>query len=295
MCSKGKIEKPCLLCSKPTQNEKYCSWDCQHASQIKRIVRSCKYCSKEFNVSPCIVARGEGHGRFCSKPCRGAFIRKPKQVREKIPKPTKKTNDCKNCGEKCIKMFCNESCYHAHRRKTKGSSNVTINCKNCGRERQVLASQYNLGYGRYCNHSCWSQYRAKNENMYSNSKGGKREDLNNMYFRSSWEANYARVLNYIKDRGEIQSWEYEPETFVFHNIKRGTTSYLPDFKITYPDGRIEYVEIKGFMDTRSKTKLNRMAKYYPNATIVLIQNKEYQRLCQEYSNKVNWEFGRKGY
>ena len=31
---------------------------------------------------------------------------------------------------------------------------------------------------------------------YTRGKGGKRKDLDNVYFRNSWEANYARFLNY---------------------------------------------------------------------------------------------------
>ena len=35
-------------------------------------------------------------------------------------------------------------------------------------------------------------------NPYSRTKSGKRKDLNNTYFRSSWEANIARFYNYLK-------------------------------------------------------------------------------------------------
>ena len=45
-----------------------------------------------------------------------------------------------------------------------------------------------------------------------------------IYFRSRWEANYARYLQWLKDRGEIVDWEYEPETFWFEKIKRGVRS-----------------------------------------------------------------------
>ena len=47
----------------------------------------------------------------------------------------------------------------------------------------------------------------KNKNLYSNAKGGIRTDLN-AYFRSTWEANYARILNY-----ESIEWKYEAKTF----------------------------------------------------------------------------------
>ncbi len=104
-------------------------------------------------------------------------------------------------------------------------------------------------------------------------KGGKRPDLDNRYFRSSWEANYARYLNLLVSQIEIVAWEYEPDTFEFHNIKRGTRFYKPDFKVylfPFPDGGYEYHEVKGYMTPKSKTQLKRMAKYYPNEKIVII-------------------------
>lgn len=89
------------------------------------------------------------------------------------------------------------------------------------------------------------------------------------YFRSRWEANYGHYLEWLKTRGEVTSWLHEPETFWFEGIRRGTTNYLPDFKVTFPDGRIEFHEVKGWMDDRSKTKIRRMAKYHPKVVLVV--------------------------
>jgi hypothetical protein len=88
--------------------------------------------------------------------------------------------------------------------------------------------------------------------------GGKRN-----YYRSMWEANYARYLEYLKRHHLIMDWEYEPVTFWFESIKRGVRSYKPDFRVTDSDGAVVYHEVKGFMDTKSATKLKRMSKYYP--------------------------------
>lgn len=108
------------------------------------------------------------------------------------------------------------------------------------------------------------------EGMYSRSASGKRADLSDRYFRSSWEANYARFLNWLIERGEIVSWEYECQVFWFEAIKRGTRSYTPDFKVTFPDNHHEWHEVKGWMDQKSRTKLTRMAKYYPAERVVVI-------------------------
>lgn len=89
--------------------------------------------------------------------------------------------------------------------------------------------------------------------------GGQRK-----YFRSMWEANYARYLQYLKKMGHIKNWEHEPQTFWFHAIKRGTITYLPDFKITRNDDTHYWVEVKGYMDSKSQTKIKRFKKYYPD-------------------------------
>lgn len=96
------------------------------------------------------------------------------------------------------------------------------------------------------------------------------------YYRSRWEANYARYLEWLKGIGEIKAWEHEPDVFWFEKIKRGCVSYLPDFKVTENDGSIAYHEVKGWMDARSKTKIRRMAKYYPEVKLIVIDAKPYK-------------------
>lgn len=110
------------------------------------------------------------------------------------------------------------------------------------------------------------------------------------YFRSRWEANYARYLEWLKSLKQIVGWEHEPETFWFDGVKRGVVSYLPDFRVTCNDGSIEYHEVKGWMDARSKTKLKRMAKYHPKVKLVLIDAKAYKSLEKDVKSVVRgWE------
>ena len=76
-----------------------------------------------------------------------------------------------------------------------------------------------------------------------------------MNFRSNWEANFARILNAY----QIQ-FEFEPKVFTFP-IKRGTKGYTPDFYFPKTD---EWVEIKGYLDDKSKIKIKRFKRYYPD-------------------------------
>lgn len=100
------------------------------------------------------------------------------------------------------------------------------------------------------------------------------------FFRSKWEANYARYLHFLEQRKDIQKWEYEPETFWFENIKRGIRSYLPDFRVTTKNGNIEYHEVKGWMDSRSKTQLNRMRIYHPSIKLIVIDSSQYKSISK---------------
>lgn len=102
------------------------------------------------------------------------------------------------------------------------------------------------------------------------SSAGRAPDLGDRYFRSRMERNYARYLNLLQDNGQIKGWRYEPTTFWFRGIQRGTVSYKPDFEVTMPDGSVEFHETKGWLDDKSRVKLRRMAKYHPTVKIVLI-------------------------
>lgn len=127
-------------------------------------------------------------------------------------------------------------------------------------------------------------------------KGGWREIGGiNKYYRSRWEANYARYLEMLKVSEKIKSWAHEPVTFWFEAIKRGTRSYLPDFFVIGNDDSEVYHEVKGWMDDRSKTKLKRMAKYYPEITIQLIEKKEYMAIGKDFAALIpDWEYDAKG-
>jgi len=74
-------------------------------------------------------------------------------------------------------------------------------------------------------------------------------NYNGMYYRSKKEAGYAQHLDILMkaddEKERVVEWEYEPTIEVICNGKRVFT-YKIDFKVTYGDGRIEYIEVKGF-------------------------------------------------
>lgn len=134
-------------------------------------------------------------------------------------------------------------------------------------------------------------------NTYSRCAGGYRADLPGPYFRSSWEANYARYLNLLQKMGVVESWEYEPETYWFGGVKRGVMSYKPDFRVKYRNDPIPVtVEVKGWVTPKDRTKWRRMAKYHPSVKLEIVAEKQYRAIAQKWASAIpNWERGVRGY
>lgn len=103
------------------------------------------------------------------------------------------------------------------------------------------------------------------------------------YFRSKWEHDYALYLELLKKHKKIKSWRHEPKTFWFEAIKRGTRSYLPDFCVTENDGSVIWHEVKGFLDSKSKTKLKRMKKYFPEEKLYLVREAQIKEIRKKFS------------
>lgn len=134
--------------------------------------------------------------------------------------------------------------------------------------------------GSLVNHRPYTTWKSGWRNI-----GGK-----DVFYRSRWEANYARYLEWLKQTKQIKSWKHESKVFWFEGIKRGCVSYLPDFKVITNENKEEFHEVKGWMDDRSKTKIKRMAKYHPDVKLIIVKEKEYIKLEKEFFDKIDgWE------
>jgi hypothetical protein len=91
-------------------------------------------------------------------------------------------------------------------------------------------------------------------NSYQYTKTGYRKDID-MNVRSSWEANLVRVMKLYKI-----DFQFEPRVFSYP-VKRGTKGYTPDFFLVRNS---EWIEVKGYLDDKSKIKLKRFKRYYPD-------------------------------
>ena len=211
-------------------------------------------------------------------------------------KPKIKVN-CDNCGKEMLRKpsqtgfahhFCNKKCRAEWEKGTKKVPRAQ--CPTCGKMFYLapcLKKRSKSGLN-FCSYKC----RAITINPPRHSRGriGKREDLGNILFRSTWEANFARYLNHIKSQGIVREWFFENDKFNLgiYGI------YIVDFKVIYSDGQTIYYEVKGVMDKRSEKKINAFRILYPNKKLILVMGKEMKIIGSVYHKILKgWEYGSK--
>ena len=104
------------------------------------------------------------------------------------------------------------------------------------------------------------------------SKSGYREDLGH-FVRSTWEANFARVLNYLEVK-----YQYEPKRF-----QTPYGSYCPDFYI--PKWKT-FVEIKGY-ETNSYKQPDKIKYLKKNGVkLCVVRINKYLHIIKLVKNKI---------
>ena len=268
---------------------RFCSFRCRSAGrETPSANATCKGCGVLFHVKPSHLLNGKGRS-FCSDAC---------QQRAH----GMKTATCNKCGQyyeyypsRKTPEYCSRKCAAEASRKPM----IELACVNCGVLFKRLPSvlfKRTKSPGSFCSNRCKHAFMSASSITVAGvprgtraTRGGLRPDIG-IYVRSSWEANYARYLNWLIGIKQIDSWEYEPDTFEFTTIRRGSRFYTPDFKVIGNDGLVEYHEVKGYMDGRSATKLKRMAKYYPDIKIIVIGKEMYADLRKRVAQMIDgWE------
>lgn len=94
-------------------------------------------------------------------------------------------------------------------------------------------------------------------------------------FDSAKEAEYYIYLVYLKRIGQVVDFELQPKFLLQDTLrKNGVThkkiTYKADFKVVYPNGQTQIIDIKGFetKDFRIKQKL--FEQRYPEHTLTLL-------------------------
>lgn len=236
-------------------------FDFQYKKEIRRCAR--KECGKEFKVIP------SDKKIYCSKSCSCKVNNKTrvplsKETRKRISKTLKRR-----------KLLGIES-------PLKGAikvARIKIICKNPKCQKPFLIERWMKS--KFCSNSCAMAVIGGRPTSprASRGKAGIRIDINkSIYFYSRWEANVARLLNYLGI-----SWIYQPKSF---NLV--TQNYTPDFYL--PEFNV-YIEVKNFLWKYSKIRDRKFRNLYPDIRLILLLKKEYLKLEDKYSKYIkNWEY-----
>lgn len=285
--------------------------------QNKRIKRSaakniaCFVCGRRFHAPPTQIRRSKSGNLTCSFTCRGVTKTGTGNVNWK----PKAGGTCLTCHKPFAMhacrvgrtKYCSKLCMQTHPKKESPPSpklspswkphnwrggNIERSCDGCGEMYIAKRSALTKGQGKCCSHRCWGKIMVIRQGgkIHTNARGGKRADLQDQYFRSSWEANWARYLNWLVSLHVILKWEYEPQTFEFMPIKKGNRFYTPDFKVYENNGSYAWHEVKGWMDDTSRVKLERMSRYYPQEKVIVIDKLQYQAVAKKVKRLITgWE------
>lgn len=168
-----------------------------------------------------------------------------------------------------------------------------VKCTKCSKPLFYLPAGYDMGVDIVCvecadgkspkKKSTKKKVTQTASQRFANVRKGKREDLGDDSFRSSSEANFARILKYLG-----VDYKFEQRTFFFHDYKVRPFQYTPDFEIVANENEFwspGWIEVKGYMDSASRNKLKRFKKCYPEEaakmTVVLHKNKQAVEFCKK--------------
>jgi len=266
-------------------NSKFCSYTCNAKAKSERAERSrpvkkCACCGKWFRRNKKCSATQWASIQYCSRKCSGQAHRindgmsKGERYRRRNGSLKQGTHEWKEL----IRARTSEAMMRPDIQRKIRAQRSPLSDEHRSKISKELTGRMPKNMNQVPTNSCYAHIQRGN---YDCSKGSH-------YFRSKWEANNALFLDYLITKGEIVSWDYESRTFVFDKINFGTRSYTPDFEVTLPNGTIEYHEVKGHMDSRSKTKLKRMLKYYPEIKLVLIDRIFYMDLCKKVGKLLSF-------
>ena len=254
--------KNCEQCNKEIitfkagmKNKRYCSLECKqlHIKNNKMVTKICKWCEKKFET--------HNNSRFCSTSCGSKNSAKEMEFGSKVRPKVVWNKGLNNTDERIQKSVDKQKkTFAKHMSEDKiimyfTGKKLTDKHKN----KVSLGNTIAILEGR--------------KPHLPKFKGGIREDLGH-YVRSSWEANFARILKYLNR-------EYKHEK-IFFELSNGTR-YIPDF---YDIKNDRYYEIKGFWIDGSKEKFELFKQEYPHIKIHLIEGKQYKRIMKWFKGKL---------
>lgn len=260
---------------------------------------TCAFCDDKFCYLGCKGLRP----KTCSKECHSALMSKKTSLQMKHLEVCGLCGDkkmphglgihgrkCKACGTKFCdprgeRLTCSDECRWESRKasfpKCGTCHERILNSAGPSHNRKCKVCKTAFcGKTKTCSSKC--RYRLTGKTLLGhapnpgsgNGKTGYRKDIG-ITARSTWEANYARILNH-----KGKKWKYEPKRFILLD----GTSYTPDFKI----GKV-YYEVKGYVSDEWKEKRDKFRAAHPGTRLKVVGPKKYRRLERKYRWLPHWE------
>lgn len=110
-----------------------------------------------------------------------------------------------------------------------------------------------------------AELKAMQPNKYHNTK----TEIDGHVFDSQKEADYYWQLKMLKQAGEVTAIELQPAFTLSPGYRRGRKwirpmVYRADFRVTYSDGRVVVVDVKGMRTKEYTLKKKLLLAKYPN-------------------------------
>ncbi len=91
-----------------------------------------------------------------------------------------------------------------------------------------------------------------------------KETVDGIKFDSRKEAEAYRKLCILRDHGKVRSFTLQP-TFTFAS----GVKYKADFEVTWKDGRVEIIDVKGMKTPVFRLKMRLFAHEFPDRKVIL--------------------------
>lgn len=104
--------------------------------------------------------------------------------------------------------------------------------------------------------------------------GNKKVEVDGITFDSKIEARYYQYLKQLKKQGIVKDFELQPKFILLERFKKNgktfrSIEYIADFKVEYPNGYVEVVDIKG-METKDFKIKRKLFEYRYPATLKVL-------------------------
>jgi hypothetical protein len=106
--------------------------------------------------------------------------------------------------------------------------------------------------------------------------GNRKVTVNGIRFDSVAESEYYRHLIWLKQAGEVESFELQPKFELLPKFKKNGKSiramkYIADFRVTYTGGTVEIVDVKGAVTKEFAIKRKLFNYNYPDLDLKVIK------------------------